>query len=188
MINFKQTYKQAGFSLVEMMIVVAVIGITAAFAMPSYRTWIQNTRIRVTAESIQNGLQKAKTEALRHNARVRFTLNNDASWVVGCVTPVADLNGDGLADCPASIESSAASEASGDITVNTDSGNTILTFTNFGTRDPALAANEFNQISIDMNTSAMSAADSRNLDVRIGVGGNVKMCDPEVTAPDLRAC
>lgn len=186
MSKFKQIYlSQTGVSLIEVMVVVAIIGITAAFAMPSYRTWIENTRIRGTAESIQNGLQKAKTEALRHNARVRFTLNNDASWAVACVTPVGDLDGDGFDDCPANIESAPA-EPSGDIAINTNSGNMTVTFTSFGTRDATLAANEFAQITIDM--TSMSAADSRDLAVNVGVGGNVKLCDPNVASPDPRAC
>ncbi len=177
--------KQIGFSLVELMIVVALIGILSAFAIPSYRDWIQNTRIRTTAESIQNGLQKAKAEALRKNARVIFTLANNASWTIGCVTPVAaDNNGDGLADCPAVIESANAAEASGNISISTDSGNLAITFTNLGIRVPALAANEFQIVSVDMT----GMTNSRNLDIRVGPGGNVKMCDPNVTAPDLRAC
>ena len=186
MFKYKQIkLSQSGFSLVELMVVVVVIGVTAAAALPSYRVWIQNTRIRATAESIQNGLQKAKTEALRHNARVNFTLNADASWSVACVTPVADLDGDGFDDCPANIESAPA-ESSGNIAINTDSGNMAITFTNFGTRDATLAANEFGQITIDM--TSMDVADSRDLAVNVGVGGNVKMCDPNVAAPDPRAC
>jgi type IV fimbrial biogenesis protein FimT len=54
--------KQAGFSLIEMMIVVAILGITASVAIPSYRTWIQNTKVRTGAESIMNGIQKARSE------------------------------------------------------------------------------------------------------------------------------
>jgi type IV fimbrial biogenesis protein FimT len=180
-------YKQLGFSLVELMITVALIGILTAIAIPSYREWIQNTRIRTTAESIQNGLQNAKAQALRKNARVIFTLANDASWTIGCVTAVAaDNDGDGLPDCPAQIESASKAEASNDISISTDSGNMDVTFTNLGIRDPSLAGVEFNRILVDM--TSMPAADSRNLDIMVGAGGNIKMCDPNVVAPDLRVC
>jgi prepilin-type N-terminal cleavage/methylation domain-containing protein len=51
-------FKKNGFSIIELMIVVAIIGITAALAAPSYRAWIQNTKVRTAGESILNGIQK----------------------------------------------------------------------------------------------------------------------------------
>lgn len=181
--------KNLGFGLVEVMIVVALIGILAGLAIPSYKIWIQNTRIRTTTESIQNGLQKAKSEALKHNAQVRFTLNADSSWSVGCVTPVADLNLDGMADCPAQIDAATATEATIDIDVGTDNGYMAVTFNNLGIKEASLAASEFNRVSIDMDASAMNPADSRDLDIIISAGGGIKMCDSNLDGTaDLRRC
>ena len=82
MLDFKPNFKQTGFTLVELLIAVAVIGITASIAAPSYNAFIANTKIRTTAESIINGLQLARAEAIKRNLAVTFTLNNDSSWSV----------------------------------------------------------------------------------------------------------
>ena len=65
----------------ELLIGIAIIGILLALAAPNFAVWIQNSKIRTAAESIQNGLQLARAEAVRRNAQVRFqlttTLDND---------------------------------------------------------------------------------------------------------------
>ena len=42
--EIKKIYRVSGFSLLELLLVVALIGILAAFAVPSYQTYLQKTR------------------------------------------------------------------------------------------------------------------------------------------------
>ncbi len=48
--------KQQGFSLIELMIVVAIIGVLTAFAFPSYQTYIKKAEVG-TALATLNGLK-----------------------------------------------------------------------------------------------------------------------------------
>lgn len=182
------SHGQWGFSLIELMIAIVVFGIVAALGIPSYRVWIQNTRIRTAAESIQNGLQVARAEAVKRNARTQFVLGLNSAWTVGCSLPVPDNDGDGIDDCPAVIQSRSSNEgSSADITVITvPAASNIVEFDNFGR--VSLLPVPFTQV--DLDSATMPAADSRNLRITLGVGGNVRMCDPEPTLPitDPRRC
>lgn len=177
--------KQNGFSLIEMMVVVAIFGILASLAVPSYTAWIQNTRIRNAADSIQTGLQKARVEAVKRNADVQFVLGANSAWTVECVNVTAD--------CPALIEGRTASEgSSSNITVTaTPAGATTIVFTNLGrvrSLAEGAAAAPFTQLDID--NSALSASESRDLRILLDAGGSGRLCDPYtgLSSSDPRKC
>lgn len=62
----------AGFTLVEILVVLMILGILLAMGVGSFTEWMRNTRIRNQAESILNGLQYARAEAVKRNRFVRF--------------------------------------------------------------------------------------------------------------------
>jgi len=59
-----------GFSLVEVIIVIAVIGIVAVFAVPNMIGWRANTNIGAIASNLKSDLQFAKMKAIRENQYV----------------------------------------------------------------------------------------------------------------------
>lgn len=168
--------KSLGFNLIELLIGMTIMAVVIAIGMPSYSAWIQNTRIRTAAESIQNGLQVARAEAVKRNVSVQFVLSDGAAWLVGCET----VN----STCPAIIQSRTAGEgSSSDITLATDAAYTVV-FNNLGAVNAS--PTPFTWVNVD---SSVAAAD-RPLRITIGVGGNIRMCDPSTTlsSTDPRKC
>ena len=53
-----------GFTLTEMMVVVAIIGVTAALTMPSWNRMRTNSRAKTTARMLSNSLQTARAQAV----------------------------------------------------------------------------------------------------------------------------
>jgi type IV fimbrial biogenesis protein FimT len=168
---------QMGFSMVELAVVMAIISVVSLIAFPSLKDMIGNSQIRSTAESFRNGLQLARAEAVKRNQVINFVLNADNSWRVGCQTVTAD--------CPATIVEKPPKEGSSSNIVVTKVGGTTAQFTTFGTK--AAVAGQLSQIDIDNPT--LSGTEVKKLRLVLGVGGNVKMCEPAITTiGDSRKC
>lgn len=172
--------KQYGFNLVELMVVVAVIGIVAAVAAPSYRAWIQNTKVRTAAESILNGIQKARSEALMRNTPVRFTLGANSAWTVECVTPAARACND-LTSGIVEVRNNNDGGTSAAVIAPNPGGANNVTFTGLGVKSTT-ATNQLNEVGVSFANA------DRNLNITLGAGGNVRLCDPNASSTDPRKC
>ena len=171
-------FKHRGFSAIELMVAVAIIAIVTSAALPGFAQFVGNTQIRSATESIRNGIQLARAEAVKRNAGVQFTLENDTSWTIGCVTPVVNV-------CPAVIQSKPAKEGTAGNVKLVLAGNKTVAFTNLGT--VTTTAGQLSQVDVDSKT--LNETDSRNLRIVLGTGGSLKMCDPNITATtDARKC
>ena len=181
-----KTYSHVrGFNMIELAVVMGVIAIVTTVAFPSFMSMIGNAQMRGVGESFKNGLQLARAEAVTRNQQVRFKLNADNSWEVGCVTVVGDTDGDGVENCPSIITRKAAKEGSSSNIAVTRVGSDNVIFNGFGNR--ATIAGQLSEINID-NTS-MSETTKRKIRVILPFGGSVRMCEPAITEPtDPRKC
>jgi len=65
---------EGGFTLTEMMTVVAIVGIASALAVPNYLSWHAKYQLRQAATEIQNQLSVARISAMSRNSVVNVSL------------------------------------------------------------------------------------------------------------------
>jgi len=74
----------AGFTVLELMITVAVAGVLAAIAVPNMRDFIRNGRLTGAGNDLLRSVQMARSEAIKRQQRTIVCATNDPS----AATPV----------------------------------------------------------------------------------------------------
>ena len=78
-----------GFTLTELLITIAVVGILAAIAIPSFTATLQKNKISQAAEGIRNDLSWAKTVAIKESCPIAVEFVTGAEWSYS-ITPCLD--------------------------------------------------------------------------------------------------
>jgi len=100
-------FNQSGFTLVELMILLAIVGVVSAIGIPSYRVMMVNSELADTANSLRMSMKLARSEAVAQgkDAIVCSSVNSgtsgtatcsklDGNWSKGWIVGI-DLDGDG---------------------------------------------------------------------------------------------
>ena len=72
-----------GVGLIELMVVIAIMGVTAAFAAPSFQSLTENSQIRTTSESVRDAIMLGRTEAIRRGSAVTLVGTGNPRWSNG---------------------------------------------------------------------------------------------------------
>ena len=209
---------QRGFTIIEVMISLVVLGVLIGLGAPGFVEWLQNQQIRAAAEATLNGLQVARGEAVRSNTPVRFQLVSDltsacvlasdsvtepvsVSWVVSLRDPT------GKCDTKANPADPANPQIVQSRTSAEGSPNALATsvFVPSPPAPPApqaasavtfaalgnIVANADGTPSInkiDVTNLNVSPGAQRPLRIIVNSGGSVRMCDPALALPEPRGC
>lgn len=68
-----QRGKAFGFTLIELMITIAIAGILATIALPSFRDFVRTQRVKSASFDLVAALTLTRSEALKRNANVYMT-------------------------------------------------------------------------------------------------------------------
>jgi type IV fimbrial biogenesis protein FimT len=181
-----------GFTMVEMIVTVALVAILLRLAVPSFTAWIRNTQMRSVAEALQNGLRKAQSEASARNRQMVFSLTNDEpataataataaaggrNWVV---RSVQQLNSAAFDEY---IEGGGFGDSAQGVVIT---GDASICFNSVG-RLVANASAGVGCTGADVSYDITREGAERRLRVTVSAGGRVRMCDPDrsiATQPD----
>jgi len=103
--SIMKNFKQSGFTIIELMVVIAMMGVVSAVAIPSFRAMLITNEVVDTTNQMQMSLKLARSEAIV-NGKDAFVCsskdgatcsNADGNWNKGWLVYV-DLNGNSTMD------------------------------------------------------------------------------------------
>ncbi len=181
-----------GFSLIELMIVLAIIGLTTALAAPTMRSWATNAQIRTAGSGLSTSLRNAQAQAINSYQPVVFYRTDDSSCALNSAASatgrfwVVQLIANPLITQPAPtqpLQCGSVTDATSNITIT---GPTAVCFGPNGRPvmlNAPVAGTSCN-VNADGNSiywidSSSTAANQKKLSVWVTLGGTVRLCDRE---------
>ena len=110
--------RNKGFTLVELMIVIAIIGVLAAIITPSFLSWRDRSKVRGDATELRAAFESTKLRAIKHNTNAVVTFPDATSYQA-----YVDTNNNNVRDAGEVIITTRTLAPGVTITTNTFTGN-----------------------------------------------------------------
>lgn len=157
--------KMAGITLIELMVVISVVGITLAFGVPSMQNMIANNRSSSQSVIFVASLNLARSEAVKRGSTVFITATS-GNWANGWNVWVDD-NGNAAMDADEVLQTSVG--LTGGNTMAETGGATELAYTSTGRIT--------NTVTFDLTSASGNAAHDRRVTIlptgRVNVSGEI---------------
>lgn len=193
----------SGFTIIELMVSISVIGLLLVLGIPSYEQWTQNTRIRTATESIQNGLRLARNDAAQQATSVRFQLTSAAGGWEVCSLGPGEAACPGPANASSILEQYTGDNGSDGLKITTSTAVATVTGAGWYTATIGGAAigsgitftslarpSNYGGTDVLRIDASATQAGARRLVTTISAGGMVNMCDPLIpfSATSTQGC
>jgi len=197
----KPARRAVGFTLIEMVVAIAIFAILVALTVPAMQVWIANTKVRAVADALQNGVRLAQAESLRRSRQVVFALTtntapqnggftaagNGTYWAIQTIPPMTDST-----ESPVVVKTGVLTSAGSNVTIT---GQAAICFNSMGRLVantatatgvgaactlPTATVNSAPTLNYKINltkTDGTQLAD-RPLQVEVALGGQVHLCAP----------
>jgi type IV fimbrial biogenesis protein FimT len=199
--------RASGFTLVEMIVAVAIFAILVALAVPAMQVWVANTKVRAVADALQNGIRLAQAESLRRSRQVVFALTNSTTPQAGGFTAATNgtywaiqtipvMTADG--EAPVVVNTGVLTSGGSNVTIT---GPAAICFNSMGRLIPnsssatgvgfpctvptapanaSMVVPTLNYVINLTKPNGTQLADHQ-LEVEVALGGQLHLCDPTTT-------
>jgi len=148
--------RNRGFTLIELVVAIAIIAIVAAIAIPGWLSWRDGIKVRGAANSLKADFERAKLRAVRENGNVCVLFTGSTTYRV-----FTDRNEDSTLDAGEDTIANRTLPAGVTISGNTFSGNR-MSFNSRGVPDGSAG------------TVTLTSTGGRSFDVVVSMFGRVR--------------
>lgn len=157
---------ERGFTLIELVVGVAILAILASMAIPNFSKLVADTQVRSTADQLRDSIVRTRQEALKRNTPVTLTIE-DGAGAIG-------------------VAAFGANEA---IEITTFTYEAVVTEGEVTLDGSGRASADASFIVSSPRYGCKAAGGPITcFKIQVFVGGAVRMCDPAATAGGVRAC
>ncbi|MGH7463360.1 MAG: GspH/FimT family pseudopilin, partial [Longimicrobiales bacterium] len=87
--HIRSSDPQCGFTLIELMVTIAVAGVLLGLALPTFRESLANQWAKSAASEMHLSMLMARSEAIKRSANIEIASNGGAVWNAGWVVRIA---------------------------------------------------------------------------------------------------